>query len=572
MKTRLRFRPFVDQARSELERFSHGETASSHGKSSLVKLERWFDSGAPSPNGELIAYVGFADQGTQIFLRRLDRLETIPIAHTGGAHLPFFSPDGKWLGFTSGDTLRKVNLSGGLPITVSVAPGPVFGASWGTRDNIVFATADGLWQVASGGGTSRTLGARTGNGQLYRWPDLLPNGKTAVFTHVDSSGYHLAAVSLHDGTVTSLGIDGTNPRFVATGGYLVFAGMDGALFGASFDPVAVRITGKARRVIERVFVGGGGGAKLGLSRSGILAYVPEASDHTLVLVDRNGREETLPLAPRAFGAARFSPDGRHLALTIKAPDGQHYDIWLLDVERRTVRRLTADSGAVGPVWAPDGQRIVFASNLGGRDAGFALHSLSLDVREPIRTVHPRAIGLLPIAIAPDGRVLLFERPHPHGKQDIWTLRLDEHGSGTPYMHSRSAERMPAVSADGRWVASVSDATGRDEIYLTRFPHPGTPIPVSTDGGSEPVWAPSGQELFYRSEAGIVSVPIRTAPTLTIGKSRILFDDAPYVSGFFGTTYDVHPDGRRFVMIRRGSSHQSIVVVLNWLEQLRDASH
>ncbi len=525
---------------------------------------------AVSPVGDLLVYVGLAERGTQLFLRRMDRLEAVPIAHTRGAHLPFFSPDGEWLGFTSGDTVRKLRMPDGLPTTVSLADGPVFGASWGPGDIIVFATAEGLWQVPAGGGVAGALGARTVRGQRYRWPDVLPNGKAAVFTLVDSTGYRLAAISLDDGTVTPLDVEGTNPRFVAAG-YLVFAGMDGALFAAPFDPAAVRITGETHRVTERVFVGGGGGAKLGLSRSGMLAYVPDASDHTLVLVDRSGRAETLPLAPRAFNGVRFSPDGRHLALTIKASEATQHDIWLLDLDHRTLRQITTDSGAVSPVWTPDGRRVVFGSNVGGREAGFALHSLSLDVREPTRTVYPRSVGQLPIAITPDGRHLLFERVHSKGQRDVWTLRLDGGGSEKPYLDSRSDERMAAVSSDGRWVAFVSDLTGQDEIYVTHFPVPGTPVRISSEGGGrEPLWGRNGHELFYRSNAGIVEVTLRTAPTLSIEKRHLLFDDAPYVSGFYVTAYDVHPDGQRFAMIRRGSNHQGIVVVLNWFEQLHNA--
>lgn len=137
---------------------------------------------------------------------------------------------------------------------------------------------------------------------------------------------------------------------------------------------------------------------------------------------------------------------------------------------------------------PDGKRIVFASNVHGREAGFALHSLSLDVREPIRTVNSREVGQLPIAITPDGRSLLYERAHRTGKQDLWTLQLNDRGSEKAYLQSQSDERMAAVSPDGRWVAFVSDVTGRDEVFLTSFPHAGTPILISPDGGSEPEWS------------------------------------------------------------------------------------
>ena len=521
---------------------------------------------AVSPGGDRLAYVGTGEHGRQIYLRAMDRADAIPVSDTRGASLPFFSANGEWLAFTRGDTLRKLRLPDGTSAIVCVAASPMFGASWGPRDVIVFATAEGLWRVGANEGAPQRLGERPRAGQLYRWPEVLPGGNAALFTVVDSSDYQLAAIDLDDGAIHMLGIEGSNPRFVEPG-HLVFVDLKSSVFTAPFDPVALRVTGPSRLVADGVFVGGGGGAKLGLSRSGMIAYQPSATNQTLALLDRSGRAEILPLASSAFTGVRFSPDGRHLALTMRSREVTQHDIWMYDLEHKSLRRLTTDSGAVMPLWMPDGKRLVFASNVGGREAGWALRSLSLDIREPTAELYPRAVGQLPSAITPDGRSLLFSRTHPTRKRDIWILDLDASRSAKPYLDTPADEYMATASPDGRLVAFVSDASGRDDVYVTAFPSPGSPVRISLDGGSEPRWA-SARELMYRSLNGIVAVTIDDSPTAAITGQQLLFDASPYVAGTFGASYDVHPSGERFVMIRRGATPESIVLVLNWFEQLR----
>ena len=523
---------------------------------------------AVSPAGDRLAYVGTGEHGRQIYLRAMDRPDPIPVPDTRGANLPIFSADGAWLAFTRGDTLRKLPLGGGPSVVVCVAASPMFGASWGPGDVIVFATADGLWRVHARGGEPQPLGERSRDGRLYRWPEVLPGGNAALFTVVDSSRYQLAAIDLDDGVIRMLGIEGSNPRFVDPG-HLVFVDLKSSAFTAPFDPIALRVAGPARLITDGVFVGGGGGAKLGLSRAGMLAYQPSPTDQTLALVDQNGRAELLPLASSAFTGVRFSPDGKHLALTMRSRDVTQHDIWMYDLEHRSLRRLTTDSGAVTPLWMPDGKRIVFASNVGGREAGWALRSLSLDIREPTLELYPRAVGQLPSSISPDGRTLLFHRTHPAGRRDIWTLALDGSRAAKPWLSTPADEHMPIVSPDGRHVAFVSDASGHDEVYVASFPDPGTPVRISLEGGSEPRWS-SRSTVVYMSRAGIVSATIADSPAPAVTARQLLFDASPYVDGTYTASYDVHPDGTRFAMIRRGATPESIVVVLDWFDHLRRA--
>ncbi len=524
---------------------------------------------ALSPDGSRLVYLAELEQGSQLFLRVMDQLEPVAIPHTNGAYLPFFSPDGQSLGFVADGRIRKVPVGGGPAITVCPVETTVLGASWGTNDIIVFATATALWQVPAGGGSPRVLAmADTGRGVRYRWPSVLPTGRAAVFTQVDPTGFHLAAVSLETGAVRSLGIEGTDPRFVAPD-YLVFARHDGALLAARFDERALALTGPALPVTDGITVGAHGAAKLGLSRTGTLAHVPERfADRALVLLDRAGRVEVLPVPPQGFHAVRFSRDGRRIVTDVITPGGANRDIWVLDLERRTSTRVTSDSGGLGPDWTPDGRRIVFATSSGGREAGFAIQWISADGSDTAETLLGAEHSQIPHAFTPDGRALVVQREHPETRRDLWIVPLE--GARTPRVYLRTPfdERAAAVSPDGRWLAYVSDESGRDEVYVREFPVPGAAVRVSEGGGREPSWAPSGRELFYRGGSRMVAVAVATASAMTVGGREVLFDDRPFVAIPHGAAYDVHPDGRRVLMVRRGAESREVVVMLNWFDGLR----
>lgn len=524
---------------------------------------------ALSPEGDRLVYLGAREPGRQLFLRAMDQLESVPIPHTRGAYLPFFSPDGEWLGFVAEGRIRKVPLDGGPAITVSTVGTAVFGASWGPNDIIIFATATALWQVPAGGGEPRVLAAAdTARGLRYRWPEVLPGGRAAVFTQVDRAGFQLAAVSFETGAVRPLGQEGTNPHFVAPG-QLVFARHDGALLAAPFDERGLSITGPALPVADGVTVGAHGAAKLGISGSGSLGYVPERfADRALVLVDRGGGVEVVPVPPQGYHAARVSRDGRRIVTAVLGPAGSQQDVWVVDLERHTLSRVTFSNDGLYPDWTPDGRRIVFATSSSGRAPGFAIQWLAADGSDSAELLLAAEHSQLPVAFAPDGRALVVQRTHPESQRDIWILPLEGERRPTPYLRTPFDERGATVSPDGRWLAYTSDESGRDEVYIRAFPAAGPAVGVSEGGGREPRWAPSGRELFYRGDKGMVAVALGSASAITVGRPEVLFDDRPFVAISGGAAYDVHPDGRRFVMIRRGAESHEVVVVLNWFDQLR----
>lgn len=521
---------------------------------------------ALSPDGSRLVHVGTNDQSSELFLRNMDQLESVPIPHTRGANMPFLSPDGRWLGFVEAGRIRKVPLAGGPAITVCTPALVVTGASWGTNDVIVFASGGQLWRVSASGGAPQLVAAPDTGAGSYRWPDVLPGGRTAVFAVSDQRGDRLAAVRLETGEVKRFDLEGTSPHFVSPG-YIVFGRRDGALLAVRFDARRLSVDGAAFPVADGARVGMAGAAKFATSQSGALAYVSElTSDRVLTVVDRAGVTTPVPVATRGFWHPRFSGDGSRILAHASFAEGQTPDLVEIDLERATSRRLTFDSASLAGAWSPDGRRIAFAKSLHRRGTGFELRWMAASQNGAAELLWGEQDGQMPGDFTPDGRALVFERLDPETRGDIWILPLEGKGIPRPFLNGRPNERGPVVSPDGRWLAYVSDESGRDEIYVRAFPEPAIAVPVSANVGHEPMWAASGRELFYRGPRGMMAVGVDPTLPFRVASQRLLFADDAYLSSVRQANYDIHPDGKRFLMIRRGSAGDQVIVMLNWVER------
>jgi Tol biopolymer transport system component/predicted Ser/Thr protein kinase len=534
------------------------------------------DSGpavALSRDGTHVAFVARQGGTQQIYLRAMDSLEARPIPGTEGGVSPFFAPDGRWVGFFAGGTLKKVSVSGGAALTLGVASSPR-GANWGSQGTITFApqNVSAIQQVPDAGGTPQPL-TRFGKGDVsQRWPEFLPGGKAVLFaagpTAVNFTNARVAVQSVGTGERRNLVEGGMNPRY-APSGHLVYA-QGGNLMAVPFDPQRLTTTGVAVPVVEGVLQSPvSGAAQYSFSATGSLVYVPggvQSAQNKLGWVSRNGAEQLLAAPVHAYLGPRLSPDGRRVAVTITE---QESHVWLYDLGRGALTRFTFEGNANnGPVWTPDGKRIAFNSNREGATNIFwqlADGSGGLERLTTSEYIHA------PMSWSPDGQLLAFFEVNPDTQRDIWVLRMSDR-KAQPFLRTQFDEAVPQFSPDGRWLAYISNETGRHEIYVQPYPGPGGKWQISTEGGTEPAWNRNGRELFYRSGNKMMAVDITTQPGFAAGTPRMLFEGRYETAPFPTTNYDVSPDGQRFLMVKPSEQEQAaptqINVVLNWFEELK----
>jgi len=520
-----------------------------------------------SPDGSRIIYVSSASTGNQLFSRRLDQLEPVPLAGTQNARNPFFSPDGRWVAYFSGSKLYKLPLGGGPAAVVADVPGVAFGATWGTTDTIVFRLERALMKVAAAGGEPQLLlQSDTSRGESYMFPHYLPDAK-ALLLQIRTKGVdRLGVLTLATGKLTRFDQPGSNPRYVSSG-HVVVATRSGTLLAVPFDPSSLEITGSAVPVADGLVVGPGGGARMGMSRDGAFAYVSgPVALRELVMVDRAGRARVLPAGPQAYIAPRVSPDGRQIAVEVDELDLVNSDVWVYDMAQHTRTRLTFDQSAHRPIWTPDGRRIVYSRGQFGQGD---LSWIPADGSGPAELLLVAPEDQWAGDVTPDGRTLLFRSGGGGPVRSIHTLSLQGPRTAQPFLANQFDNHSPSLSPDGHWVASVSNESGRLEVYVRPFPGSGGRWQVSLDGGSEPVWAANGHELFYRNGTKMMVAAIALHPTFTVGARRELFE-GNYVNDPVYRSYDVTRDGQAFVMVRSPKPSADFIVVLNWFDQLRAA--
>ena len=548
---------------------------------------------AVSPDGRYMVYVsGSNSGGGPLMLRRFDQLEAQPIAGVIGRH-PFFSHDGKWIGYFGATDVRKVATAGGPSSSLCPVDGPPRGATWTVNDLIIFATAQpttGLQSVPAGGGTPKnftTPAVAEGEGD-HVFPSALPDGRGVLFTILPTNlqpGSAQIAVADVDGSNRSILVRGGSAPDYVEPGYLVYVAAN-AVRAVRFDAARREVHGDAVSVAQDAGVVLSGVAQIAVSRSGLLAYVPVASlggttgggsDRTLVWVNRQGREEPIKGVPaRAYFALRLSPDNQRLALDIR---DQENDIWVWDLLRPNLTRFTFDPSAdLFPVWTHDSRRIIFSST---RHGAINLYAQNADGTGAIDRLSEATFGQNAASILPDGSGLLVTDARSGQNPDISLVPTSGKGPATPVLNAPASERLPQISPDGRFIAYESDESGRMEIYVRPYPDVNAgKWPISIAGGTKVAWSPAGGELFYVDASSmLMSVRVQTSPAFKAGIPVKLFEARNISTLVSGRFYDVTRDGQRFVMIKElppppgapaAPAGPTFVVVVNWLQDLKAA--
>lgn len=525
-----------------------------------------------SPDGTTLVYV--AKQ--RLYLRPLNSLEAVPINGTYSANNPFFSPDGKWIGFWSNGQIKKVPVNGGDPFPICTTE--VIGASWGPDNTILMGGIyGGIRRVSANGGTVETV-VEPQRSFSYHYPQFLPDGKSFLYDRGVPGSFSknqlvMRSIDKDDETII---LEGTYNFVLLRSGILVYTiGTNSRsvdLQAIGFDQASRKVVGNPITVAKNVAITTAGtGAQFAVSEDGTLVYMSadaQGSQSRLVRVSLTGKVEVLPAEQRLYSDPRVSADGNFVAAHLQ---GDENDIWVANVKRGTLTRLSFSSAEdETPAFSPDGRTVAWSGSRPDLVRGIFRRAAdgggneeliwSLDLHAHVRDW------------TPDGESLIFETASPQTYNDIWRLDLKGTPKATPIVQTPFNEHNSRLSPDGKWLAYSSNESGRDEIYIQPYPQGGSRLTVTTNGGDQPVWSRDGRTLFFRVDSGIHAIDFVAAPEPNVSNARPLFPDRfdnPQAGNH--TAYDAFPDGN--LLMLQSTTEQSIegtkiVLVINWLEEVK----
>jgi Tol biopolymer transport system component/tRNA A-37 threonylcarbamoyl transferase component Bud32 len=518
---------------------------------------------AISPDGNVVAFSGRAGTGPlQLFVRRLDELQEHALDGTEDARQPFFSPDGKWIGFFAKQQLKKIPVGGGPPIRIAEVPGFVYGASWMSDGRIVLSRGISLAMVPDiGGALSELWPNDSARGRLRINPRVLPGDRTVMFT-VWSGSAETAVIGM--GTI---GV-GERADFRVTGTYVLGSVDEYLVYMANGTALAVRLDAAAGRVVGQAVpvLEGIGGSSLAaawaaLSPSGSLVQQAGSMLQRIVLVDRQGVERTRVPERRAFANPRLSPDGARIAVSMES--GGRRDIWVYDLRSRTLSRVTTEGDANDrPEWMPDGRRVVFRSTRSGEMSYWSQAADGSGKAELL--VGEAGARMWEGVLTADGRALVY-RTGSVGTADIWLRRLDADTTRRPLATTAFTEWGGRPSPDGLWIAYESDETGAFEVYVRPLSDSGTRQKVSVNGGVEPIWSRDGSTLYYWQDDELFTATLSATGAVT-RRDTLFRGDLPTTTGH--ANYDVSADGTEILLLRPSIDSMRTVVIYNWADEMR----
>jgi serine/threonine protein kinase len=541
---------------------------------------RSIDIPTPSPDGERIVFSAMnADNKYTLWIRSLSSPALRQLPGTEGAIVPFWSPDGRQVGFLADGKLKRVDLAGGVPQTIAEISNNFGGATWSSKGTILFGNNGALYAVPAQGGERRVVRA-LGQGEYAQyWPQFLPDGEHFLYAFQSSSspddnGFYIGSL---DGKLRRK-LLGPDTKAIAVDGYLVFSRGD-VLYAQEFDFKSLALRGQPTPLSDHVLTFGtsfGANFFASLSRgpNDVLAYRTGStgSDVELTWFDRSGNRIST-LGPAAlFSSPALSPDGKWMATGRRDAQGGR-DVWLFDLSRGTNTRLTFDpADEFNPTWSPDGKQIAFT--------GTSRHHRDIYVMDAHGTRAPELV--LESAEqknveqwSPDGKYLVYNtNPTPGTPQDLYVLPLFGDRKPIAMLTSPFIEDMGQISPNGKWLAYRSNESGTSEVYVLAFA-PNDPAArrkwrISTDGGMEPQWRADGKELFYLNSSTLMSVEVKgDGREFEAGLPKVLFD-AIVTQNITRNRYTVSRDGQRFLMVTmpKDQVHPEIHVLVNWEAGLR----
>ncbi|HEV2488651.1 MAG TPA: protein kinase [Candidatus Acidoferrales bacterium] len=534
---------------------------------------------AISPDGLRLVYAASTPEGKSVlWVRSLDSLQAQFLAGTEDAVLPFWSPDSRFIGFFADGKLKKIEASGGPPLTLCDAPGGR-GGTWNRDGTIVFAPffSTPLFRVSDAGGavTQVTTIDPSKNESTHRWPWFLPDGRHFLFL----AGNPLTPAQSPTNSIMLGSLDSKETKFlfhsrsnaIFASGNILFLRQN-TLMAQPFDPRRLEFAGdvfpiadQVEDVIPRVQ------GEFSASENGVLAYSESgpAESRQLIWFDRSGKQVGEVPGTDSYSDPHISPDGKKLAFSLESPEA---DIWVYDLAREVKTRFTFGSGSstgnMSQIWSPDGRRIAYTYV---RNGGFGVYQKAADGSGGEELlVQSGSDQKYPMDWSPDGKFILYLDWEPTGP----VMRLVPlEGNHKPYSFNPpqqtqgfSLQTTARFSPDGKWLAYTSSASGRFEVYVTPFPGPGGEWQVSTQGGWFPQWRRDGRELFYASlDYKIMAAEVKeNGSSFVVGAVRSLFETKPYFGLYSANLFDVTADGQRFIVpYEAQQTNSTMTLVANW---------
>jgi serine/threonine protein kinase len=533
------------------------------------------NSGTPavSPDGTRVAFSARdADDQVLLWVRPLDSLDAFPIRGSSGATFPFWSPDGRSLGFFAQGKLKVVEASASAsPVSLADVE-ESRGGSWGPEGTILFSKGyhDPILRVSVSGGSPTPVTEVRGR-ELHRWPAFLPDGRHFLY-NVRVQGEENAVIyakSLGSKEKREVLREHSDVLYVPPG-YLVFRRGE-RLMAARFDADRLEVVGDPLDLVDRIdHFPPTGRTTFGASQK-VLAYAPisNARQSRLAWFDRKGREVGAVGSPGMYISPRLSADGRQLAIAALEQLAIPPDIWVFDTRMGTGTRSPMPFPDLDPIFSADGNRIFFSNTSEGKWNIF-VRNVS-DTADPVPLL-PATRPRWPRDVSPDGSVLLYHEWSASRRGDLKVLLLSGERRPRDFIASIFDDDQGAFSPDGRRVAYVSDESGRKEVFVASFPNPSQRIRISSEGGTQPRWSRDGRELFYVSKSNTMMVaPFDPSSGVPASPPARLFD-VP-ISYAFGShvplRYDVSPDGRFLIVVRSSEAPPPpLVLVLNWQAGLK----
>ncbi|HSG09384.1 MAG TPA: protein kinase [Longimicrobiales bacterium] len=557
----------------------------------------WRTALAISTDGREIVMVGIEDGVTHLQRRSMGSTEVRDIPGTEGAESPAVSPDGRWVAFAADGVVKRVSLDGGAPVVMAHTPNLPIGIAWSDANTLVMGMMSfssqypGLTTVQIGDTTVRQVtlprGDTTANDfGMHHEPFSIGGGAVLFIDFSATDGLGIGVASLADGKTHRVDLKGAQVRGQSSivgvaDGFLLFIDNGDQLMAVGWDP-------KARQAVGEPFpVPGVSGevAQAVLAADGTLVMTFQARSYRVALVDDRGAELQAVGDPGIeYVVPRFTPDGRRAALA-GGPYRGVEELWTYDFESGLLSQLSIGFAPRMVDWSPTGARVLVGDDSRWGESGEERVS-QLWTRAADASDDPTLLRTIPgmlvasVAWSPDGNTIAMVDdvgPYPSlAKYDVVTMRLDGDTTVVPFAAGEANEVAPRFSPDGRWLAYGSNESGRYQVYVRPFPGPGPRIQVSDDGGGQPTWSRDGRRIFYTSGRAMMVANLETdprSPSLSVASRARLFE-ADFLGGPDSpvTTYDVNPDGRRFLLARaEDDARDRTVVWTNWMDELQVAA-